>query len=503
MTTARPSPKAKKPKTLYVLDTNVLMHDPTSPFQFMEHDVYIPITVFEELDNNKSGMTDAKRNARAASRYVDELVSLHEKKDGRIDAGIPLKLHPQLGGRATGKLYIGMPKAVVATEGLSFSKADNHIIGIALGLVSEFSAKRRNVVLVSKDINVRIKAKSLGLAAEDYRTDAAEDDNFNAGIITLDKLPNVHNCKRVEDFDEYVVAGDARLKQGHCLIVPGEDGAKPVHAFIGARARGLTTLRTVPSYRNGRKVFGVNSRNDEQNFLLGALMRHGEENGIDIVWATGEAGTGKTLLTLAAALDLTLLQRLYDEIIISRVTVSMGEEIGFLPGTEEDKMGAWMGAFDDNLEVLAAIAAGSEKELAPATGLGRALKQAGPRSKNCEETAGDVRGITQADIKKVIKVKSMNFWRGRTFFNKFVIIDEAQNLTPKQVKTLITRVGPGSKMVLLGNLGQIDTPYLTASTSGLAYAIDRLQKKPVTFQQHVALVEGVRSRSADWANENL
>jgi PhoH-like ATPase len=230
-------------------------------------------------------------------------------------------------------------------------------------------------------------------------------------------------------------------------------------------------LEIVQDYSNSKfNVWGINARNKEQNFALNLLM----DPNVDFVTLLGQAGTGKTLLTLAAALQQTLDLKQYSEIIMTRVTVSVGEDIGFLPGTEEEKMNPWMGALEDNLDVL----------------------------NKSDETAGDWgRAATQDLIKSRIKVKSLNFMRGRTFLKKFLIIDEAQNLTPKQMKTLITRAGPGTKVVCLGNIAQIDTPYLTEGSSGLTFVVDRF--KGWHHNGHVTLQRGERSRLADYAAEAL
>ncbi len=236
--------------------------------------------------------------------------------------------------------------------------------------------------------------------------------------------------------------------------------------------RGKTAvLQTIKDYSHVKNAaWGVTARNREQNFALNLLM----DPECDFVTLAGQAGTGKTLMTLAAALTQVLEDRRYTEIIVTRVTVPVGEDIGFLPGTEEEKMGPWMGALDDNLEVLA----------------------------KGDSTAGEWgRAATNELVRSKVKIKSLNFMRGRTFLNKFVIIDEAQNLTPKQMKTLITRAGPGTKIVCMGNLAQIDTPYLTEGSSGMTFAVDKFKGWP--HGGHVTLARGERSRLADFASEVL
>jgi PhoH-like ATPase len=253
------------------------------------------------------------------------------------------------------------------------------------------------------------------------------------------------------------------------FVYQSED--KPFHARVIEISPGSAVLATVRDFSHIRHgVWGITARNREQNFALNLLM----DPDVDFITLLGQAGTGKTLLTLAAGLTQTLEQKIYSEIIITRVTVSVGEDIGFLPGTEEEKMTPWMGALEDNLDVL----------------------------NNTDEDAGEWgRAATRDLIRSRIKIKSLNFMRGRTFIRKFLIIDEAQNLTPKQMKTLITRAGPGTKVVCLGNISQIDTPYLTEGSSGLTYVVDRF--KGWDHSGHVTLLRGERSRLADHAGQVL
>jgi PhoH-like ATPase len=245
----------------------------------------------------------------------------------------------------------------------------------------------------------------------------------------------------------------------------------PFYAIVEEQNDDTAVLRTLTDYTHSKNnVWGITARNREQNFVLNLLL----DPEIDFVTLLGQAGTGKTLLTLAAGLWQTLETKIYTEIIITRVTVPVGEDIGFLPGTEEEKMNPWMGALEDNLDVL----------------------------NKTEEEGGDWgRAATRDLIRSRVKVKSLNFMRGRTFLNKYLIIDEAQNLTPKQMKTLVTRAGPGTKVVCMGNIAQIDTPYLTEGSSGLTYVVDRF--KGWEHGGHVTLMRGERSRLADHAGEVL
>lgn len=463
------------PKTLFVLDTNVLLHDPSSLFRFEEHDIFLPMVVLEELDNHKKGMTEVARNGRQVSRTLDSLVA-SQPADG-LDKGLPLNATGQKG--ATGTLYFQThPLDSALPEGLPQGKADNQILGVVAALRGEYSD--REVVLVSKDINMRVKARALGLAAEDYQNDKVLDDGdlLYAGVLALPHDFWAKAGKNVESWQEgaityYRVSGaivdQLMINQFVYYEGPGEPSLYMRVTEIRDRTAVLKTLRDFGNPKNA--VWGVSTRNREQNFAMNLLMNPD----VDFVTLTGTAGTGKTLLALAAGLAQVLDERRYTEIIMTRATVSVGEDIGFLPGTEEEKMGPWMGALDDNLEFLAKGDGGNAGEWG--------------------------RAATNELIRSRIKIKSMNFMRGRTFLNKYVIIDEAQNLTPKQMKTLITRAGPGTKIICMGNLAQIDTPYLTEGSSGLTYVVDRFKGWP--HSGHITLARGERSRLADFASEVL
>jgi PhoH-like ATPase len=462
---------------LFVLDTNVLMHDPTSLFRFEEHDIFLPILTLEELDNNKKGVTEVARNARQASRYLDELVTAAIAiSDGSLAAGIPLK--PQSGGAATGRLFL-QTEAISTTlpPSLAGGKADNQIIAVVMHLSQTHS--KRNVILVSKDINMRIKARALGIAAEDYFNDKVLEDTelLYSGTTELPADFWDKHGKGMESWQQgghtyYRITGPivTSLLQNEFLYQEKKDET-PFYAIVKEITGKTALLSTLKDYTHQKNnVWGITARNREQNFALNLLMNPE----IDFVTLLGQAGTGKTLLTLAAGLMLTLEFKVYTEIIMTRVTVPVGEDIGFLPGTEEEKMNPWMGALEDNLDVL---------------------------NKTDDEAGEWGRAATRDLIRSRIKVKSLNFMRGRTFINKFLIIDEAQNLTPKQMKTLITRAGPGTKVVCLGNIAQIDTPYLTEGSSGLTYVVDRF--KGWGHSGHVTLQRGERSRLADHAAEVL
>lgn len=491
-TTAKKRSKVKSDdgvQKLFVLDTNVLMHDPSSLFRFQEHDVYLPIMTLEELDNHKKGMSEVSRNARQVSRTVDALLQAGGEQHV-IEDGLLLT---SLGNKdATGKLYFQtqvMPNLL--PSGLPTGKADNQILGVVRAL-QEIRTDRK-VVLVSKDINMRIKARALNLPAEDYFNDhVLEDaDLLYAGWLALPPDFWRKHGKGVESWQQngstfYRVSGPliGSFLINQFVYFEGQDGEAPLYAQVKEINGKTAVLQTLRDYTHAKNaVWGINARNREQNFGLNLLMNPE----CDFVTLLGQAGTGKTLLALAAGLAQVLDNRRYSEIIVTRATVPVGEDIGFLPGTEEEKMAPWMGAFDDNLEVL--------------LGGGDASNYSAASNGNGSNGGDWARHASVDLVRSKIKIKSMNFMRGRTFVSKFLIIDEAQNLTPKQMKTLVTRAGPGTKVICLGNIAQIDTPYLTEGSSGLTYVVDRFKGWP--HAGHVTLARGERSRLADYAAEAL
>ena len=456
---------------MFVLDTNVLIQDPTALFRFQEHDVYLPMVVLEELDAAKKGTSEIARNVREVSRILDEVV--RDADDTAIERGIALP-GPRAGA-GSGRLFLQTrTHPDLLPDALPGSKPDNGILNVARALHRE--RPERGVVVVSRDINLRIKARALGIQAEDYRDDVVLDDVslLYPGVY---RVPDGYWEGRIdpggfrqEDGRTYHPADKAEAAEwfpNQCLYPGGPAGAGVVVRRV---EDGRAVLEPVRDYRAGADtVWGVSARNVEQNFALHLLM----EPDIDFVTLIGTAGTGKTLLALAAGLAQTLDDKRYREIVMTRVTVPVADDIGFLPGTEEEKMTPWMGALVDNLEVLADLETGGE--------WGRAA-------------TGDL-------LRSRIRVRSLNFMRGRTFLNRYVVLDEAQNLTRHQMRTLITRAGPGTKMVCLGNVRQIDTPWLSETTSGLTHVVDRF--KQWRHSGHVTLVRGERSRLADFAAESL
>ncbi|HLQ85247.1 MAG TPA: PhoH family protein [Salinisphaeraceae bacterium] len=466
------------PQRVFVLDTNVLMHDPTALFRFHEHDLYIPMVVLEELDGAKKGLSEVARNVRQVSRFFDELIQ--GRSHAEIASGLMLNngiipLGEDDRPRASGRLFFEtQPPQASLPAALPGDKADNSILRSALALHN--NRPQAEILLVSKDINLRIKAALIGIVAQDYHSDQVlEDlDLLYTGHATLaDDFWHTHG----QDMDSWQ-EGEHTLYRLHIGQPPDWHVNELLHfehdndvELITRRlAANDCVLELAHNYRPGkRSVWGVHARNREQNFALNLLM----DPEIDFVTLLGAAGTGKTLLALAAGLAQTLDERRFREIIMTRVTVPLGDDIGFLPGTEEEKMTPWMGALMDNLEVLTGDQGGSDWE----------------------------RAATNELLSKRIKIRSVNFMRGRTFLERYIILDEAQNLTPKQMKTLITRAGPGTKFVCIGNLAQIDTPYLSETTSGLAYVVERFRNW--RHGGHVTLARGERSRLADYAAYNL
>ena len=459
----------KNNKKVFVLDTNVLLHDPSSLFRFEEHDIYLPMVTIEELDNSKKGSSEVARNARQTHRYLEEIIA--PASDLKNGCALKSETNPHVDG----KLFLQTETISYDLPILAGVKADNQILSVVVNLKNQL--KNTDVILVSKDFNIRIKARALGISAQDYFNDKVMTDAelLHTGIYELPENFWEKHSKAMKSWQEegkmfYKITGPL-CKSFFVNAFVFYDFDKPFYALVKTINGNSATLQIVQDYTLPKfNIWGIKAKNKEQNFALNLLM----DPNIDFISLLGQAGTGKTLLALAAGLVQTLDKKIYSEIIMTRATVSVGDDIGFLPGTEEEKMTPWMGALEDNLDVL----------------------------NESDDSSGDWgRAATQDLIKSRIKVKSLNFMRGRTFLNKYLIIDEAQNLTPKQMKTLVTRAGPGTKIVCCGNIAQIDTPYLTEGSSGLTYVVDRF--KGWNHNGHVTLMRGERSRLADYATDTL
>lgn len=468
-------------KKLFVLDTNVLLHDPYSILKFQEHNVYIPFVTIEELDNKKVGTQDINRNARAATRLMSEIA---DSIYGDIEQGFELLHHN--GGHAKGRLFFQnkmldfLPNEHIHKNDNLYLSVLNDLKNIAATEGSKFFG--HHVIMVTKDLNLRIKATAMGFTAQDYMHDhAVEDADLLPGKVTvLPQAPQevyevVDSWKR-EKTTFYKVPNPGWITN-EFLYVPAEspeenNGGKLFQVIEVDADEGTASFCAVLDYANAKnKVFGITARNFEQQAALSLLM----DPDIDFITLLGPAGTGKTLLTLAAALS-QIEDHAYEEVIFTRATIPVGEEIGFLPGTEEEKMNPWAGAMFDNLEVLNEIV-------------------------NDENSNANSMVKRNELLKEKVKVKAMTFMRGRSLQNKFMIIDEAQNLTPKQMKTLLTRAGEGTKIVCMGNLAQIDSPYLSEASSGLTYVAEKFKG----WQNFGSLIltKGERSRLANEANVRL
>ena len=463
-------------KKLFVLDTNILMHDPSSIFRFQEHNIFIPMIVLEELDHAKKGLSDVARNVRQVSRFLDELIQGADQST--INEGLPLSRiehGPNKDTASHGRLYFQTSQlSSLLPASMPGNIADNSILNIVLALSKKHPDV--NVILVSKDINMRIKAAALELNAEDYHNDQTLDDIdlLYSGATALENdFWEIHGSKmeswQEEDRTYYKIIDPLVSNWYPNQYLYIEDNSN-FEAIVRSCDGETATLELAKNYRQKHNnTWGITAKNREQNFAFNVLL----DPEIDFVTLLGIAGTGKTLLALAAGLTMTMEHKTYQEIIMTRETIPVGEDIGFLPGTEEEKMAPWMGALIDNLELLGSRSGTNEWE----------------------------QGASHNVLMNRVKIRSLNFMRGRTFLNRFLIIDEAQNLTAKQMKTLITRAGPGTKIICIGNLSQIDTPYLTATTSGLTYVVDRFK----TWQHgaHITLRRGERSRLADYASDIL
>ncbi|HAF87466.1 MAG: phosphate starvation-inducible protein PhoH [Legionellaceae bacterium] len=459
-------------RKLLVLDTNIMMSDALAIYRFDEHDIYLPMVVLEELDSHKTGLSEVARNVRQTNRLLDEM--MRDASHAEITAGLPIpsfaeQTHP------TGRLFFQTEEfdPIALQHSLPGHKVDNAILATTLGLKKCYP--QRTVILISKDINLRIKAGILGLVAQDYHHEKVLDDVslLHQGLHHLANDFWDSHIKDMQAWQEnhktyYQIEGSItqHWHVNDCLATADDSFQGIVKSIKDDKA----VVQIARDYTQPKHhVWGVVARNREQNFALNLLL----DKDIDFVTLQGSAGTGKTLLTIAAGLTQVLDKNRYVEIIMTRVTIPVGEDIGFLPGTEEEKMTPWMGALLDNLEVLHASQEGGK--------FGR--------------------DATYDLLQSKIKIRSLNFMRGRTFLNRFIIIDEAQNLTAKQIKTLVTRAGPGTKIVCLGDIKQIDTPYLSETTSGLTFAVDRF--KDWAYAAHITLARGERSRLAYFAAEHL
>ena len=433
-------------KKIFVIDTNVLLHDPRAIFSFEENDVIIPIVVIEELDKFKKGIDEIGRNARQVSRFLDEF-----RQKGKLSQGVPLEGGGNLRVELNHQSPQHLPNELIAT------KADNRILATALNLMHDSFP----VVLVTKDTNLRIKADALGLRAEDYESDTITLDELYSGETELSVGPGV--------IDEFYVRGE--LPPGDLKPYPNQfvlikNSANPSQTALSRYNQQRNSLVPIASTKHG--VWGITARNKQQQFALDLLLN----DDIRLVTLVGRAGTGKTLLVLAAGLEKTIENRAFQRLVVSRPVFPLGKDIGYLPGDVEEKLRPWMQPIRDNLDFLMGASA----------------------------VAGRVKG--KKDLQSLfdlgmIEVEPLTYIRGRSMPNQYLIVDEAQNLTPHEIKTIITRAGEGTKVVLTGDPYQIDNPYIDSSSNGLTFVVDRFKDEPIAG--HITLVKGERSDLAELA----
>ncbi|MEP7705516.1 PhoH family protein [Paraglaciecola sp. 25GB23A] len=455
---------------IYVLDTNILLHEPLAFLSFKENDVVVPMTVLEELDYIKDSKKDVARDARVSIRAMEDL--LHDATPEQMVDGVSMKGLGEGLSAPTGSLSIfvdhGLP---IDKHVFTSNENDNRIINSALHLQAECAP--RQVVLVTKDINMRLKAKGAGLAlVEDYRTDQLISDikylskgyhTFNGEFWSGVKSVN----SRTEGRDTIHTIERKVLPEAYVNEFLIDESGTFAGIVESLSEDHLEVLDLGFERLMGRRAWGITPKNIGQAMSLHALL----DPHIDLVILTGPAGSGKTLLALAAALEMVIEKNMYDKIIVTRSTPEIAESIGFLPGTEEEKMAPWLAAITDSLEVL---------------------------HKHDENVKGSMSYIME---KANIQFKSVNFMRGRSIQNAIVILDESQNLTASQLKTIITRCGEGTKLICSGNLAQIDSNYLSAVTSGLTYLVEKF--KNFSGSATVNLDGVVRSRLAEFAEEQM
>ncbi|MFC0120315.1 PhoH family protein [Pseudoalteromonas xiamenensis] len=457
---------------MYVLDTNVLLHDPLAFLSFQEHDVVIPMTVLEELDHIKDGKRDVSRDARVAIRALDEV--LKDASPEQMLEGVRLPSHKRVDGKPSkvGQLIVVndhlYPDSI---SGLPGNENDHRIINCAVRMQKQHTSTK--VVLVTKDINMRLKAKGAGLSyVEDYRTDQLIDDIklLSTGFKRFqgDFWASVGDCQTEQNGrDTYHHVPKSLLPDVFCNEYLVDDTEHFAARVTGYDEEHITIKDLGVERLLHQMAWGVKPKNVYQGMALDALL----DPNIELVVLTGPAGCGKTLLALASALEMIIEKRIYDKVIVTRNTPEIAESIGFLPGTEEEKMAPWLAAITDTLEVL------HKNDESPATSRNYIMEKAN------------------------IQFKSVNFMRGRSIQNAVVILDESQNLTASQLKTIITRCGEGTKLICTGNLAQIDSNYLTPLTSGLTYIVERF--KDFEGSATINLNGVVRSRLASFAEENL
>lgn len=435
-------------KKSFVLDTNVLLHDPKCFQRFEDNDVYISIVVIEEVDKFKKDMNEIGRNARFVSRFLDSLRDM-----GRLDEGVSL-------GEGKGKVYVMLSREAIQLGIDVGNKADNEILKVAYDLNSK--QKKTEVVFITKDTNLRIKASALGIQSEDYKNDKIELSELYTGekdiFVTGEQISKFYNDGEMNVTEEF-----GQLFPNQFITLNNSENPKSK-----ALAKYNSTMKTLELIKDIDPVWGISPRNKEQTFAMSLLL----DPAIQMVTLIGKAGTGKTLLAMAAGLQLVADMRLYKKMLIARPVIPMGKDLGYLPGDVGEKMRPWMQPLFDNLDFLVSnmddVSSPSYQEL-----------------------------INQ----NIISVEPLTYIRGRSIPRQFMVIDEAQNLTPHEVKTIVTRAGEDTKIVLTGDPYQIDNPYVDSSSNGLSYLVEKFKNEPISG--HVTLSKGERSQLAEIAAKLL
>ena len=439
-------------KKTFVLDTNVLLFDAQAIYKFNDNDVVIPISVIEEIDRFKKDLNEVGRNARQFSRNLDNL-----RSKGSLSTGIKI----ETGGTLRVELNdekLQLP-AMLAGE-----KADNRILAVAYNLLKKKSAKA--VVFITKDTNLRLKADALGIPAEDYETSHVSIEELYSGMGVFEV-----SSKEITAF--YT---DRRLAFERPDLYPNQfvilrDQLNPSHSAVGRYD--LRQGAILPIIKSPEGVWGLHPKNVEQSFALDLLLN----DEIQLVTLVGKAGTGKTLLAIAAGLLKTLDEGKFQKLLVSRPIFPMGKDVGYLPGDIEQKLNPWMQPVFDNIEFLMG---GAE---------------------NRRRSSSVVRGMQELINQGMLQVEALTYIRGRSIPNQFLIVDEAQNLTPHEIKTILTRAGENTKIVLTGDCYQIDNPYVDSTSNGLAYVVERMKQEEISG--HISLVKGERSMLAELASNLL
>lgn len=448
---------AREVKKVFILDTNILLNNPLSIFKFDEHDVVIPISVIEEIDNFKSVLSETGRNAREVSRLLDKL-----RAKGMLSEGVRLFEDRE----DSGQLFVHLGHNIEVLPDILINSTDNHILGIAVQLHKQFGTSRE-VILITKDSNLRIKADAFGLLAEDFEADKVDISHFYEGFRTL-KIPSTM-------INDFYVKREMKLDPPNPPLHPNEfvileDVGDPNQFVYGLYDAYTEMVSMIDDYVEG--VWGIYPRNPEQTFAVQALL----DDRIKLVTLTGAAGTGKTLLAIAAGLVKCTEEDEYQKLLVSRPIFPLGKDIGFLPGDLDEKLNPWMQPIFDNLELLLSGGATARKKRV---------------SKSYLEL------INQG----MLAIEPLTYIRGRSLPNQYFIVDEAQNLTPHEIKTILTRAGEGTKVILTGDPYQIDNPYIDSQNNGLTYVVERFKNERIAA--HVTLRKGERSELATIAAERL